>query len=68
MELRKNGSESAVAILLNAHHHDAHMRLSRSAHRYQWRIAFCSATQEIEFEDDRTVLMPARSIALLLAG
>ncbi len=66
-QLSKNGSESAVAILLNAHHHDAHMRLSRSAHRYEWRIAFCSATQEIEFEDARTVLMPARSIALLLA-
>jgi hypothetical protein len=44
------------------------MRLSRSTQRKEWRIAFCSATEDIEFEDERTVLMPGRSIALLLAG
>ncbi|MBT8107967.1 MAG: glycogen debranching protein GlgX [Gammaproteobacteria bacterium] len=67
-QLRKDGRESAVAILLNAHHHEAHMRLSRSTLRKEWRIAFCSATEDIEFEDERTVLMPGQSIALLLAS
>ena len=66
-QLRSDGREAAVAILLNAHDEDAHMRLSRSTRQLDWRVAFCSATQEIEFEDERTVLMPARSIALLLA-
>jgi glycogen operon protein len=62
----RDGRESAVAILVNAHDHAAHMRLSRSAKKRDWRVAFCSATAGIEFEDDRTVLMPAHSIALLL--
>ncbi len=59
------GDVSAVAILLNAHEHAAHMRLWRSAELQAWRVAFCSAESDIEFEDERTVLMPARSIALL---
>ena len=65
-QVRADGSESAVAILLNAHDHRAHMRLSRSSTPHAWQAAFCSATTDIEFEDERTVLMPARSIALLL--
>jgi glycogen operon protein len=65
---RSDGSESAVAILLNAHDHLAHMRLSRSSTSHAWQPAFCSATSNIEFEDERTVLMPPRSIALLLSN
>ena len=61
-----DGSTSAVAILLNAHDHAAHMRLSRSAGSQAWQVAFCSAAGDLEFEDEQTVLMPARSIALLL--
>ena len=60
-----DGTESGIAILLNAHHHDAHMRLSRTARSQRWRVAFCSASSGVDFEDERTVLMPARSIALL---
>ncbi len=66
--IRSDGGESAVAILLNAHDAPAHMRLSRSTHHRDWRIAFCSAEEPIEFEDERTVLVPARAIALLLFG
>jgi len=61
-----DGSMSVVAILLNAHDHAAHMRLSRSAGSQAWQVAFCSAAGDLEFEDEQTVLMPARSIALLL--
>ena len=63
---RTDDSESAVAILVNAHHHAAHMRLSRSPRKHDWRVAFCSSTVEIVFEDEHTVLMPERSIALLV--
>jgi glycogen operon protein len=65
---RTDNSESAVAILVNAHHHAAHMRLSRSTQKLDWWVAFCSSKDDIEFEDERTVLMPDRSIALLLSN
>jgi glycogen operon protein len=65
---RADGTESAIAILLNADNHAAHMRLSRSTEQHEWQVTFCSAESDIEFEDTRTVLMPARSIALLLAS
>ena len=65
-QTRGDGGESAVAILLNAHDESAHMRLSRSTHHRDWHVAFCSALDEIEFEDERTVLVPAHSIALLV--
>ncbi len=66
--IRGDGGESGVAILLNAHDDAAHMRLSRSTRHREWRVAFSSATDTIEFEDERTVLVPGRSIALLLSG
>jgi glycogen operon protein len=66
--MRTDNSESSVAILVNAHHHAAHMRLSRSTRKQDWRVAFCSSREEIEFEDERTVLIPERSIALLLVS
>ena len=65
---RADGSESGVAIIVNAHHHKTHMRLSHSTHVQPWREAFCSSKEDIEFEDEQTVLMPDRSIALLLSG
>jgi glycogen operon protein len=64
---RTDGSESAVAILVNAHDYPAHMRLSLATHEQAWRVAFCSSKEDIEFEDERTVLMPDRSIGLLLS-
>jgi glycogen operon protein len=64
----KSGGETAVAILVNAHDHEAHMRLARTNVRRDWRVAFCSAGDVLEFEEAGTVLMPAHSIALLLAG
>jgi glycogen operon protein len=66
--LQSDGGESAVAILFNAHDHTAHMRLSRSNFKSEWRIAFCSAGDVLEFEEGGTVLMPGRSIALLLSS
>ncbi|MCG8369610.1 MAG: hypothetical protein MJA32_03730, partial [Proteobacteria bacterium] len=63
---RADGGESAVAILVNAHDHPAHMRLSLSAPPRDWDVAFCSSTADVEFEDGQTVLMPDRSIALLI--
>ncbi len=65
---RTDNSESAVAILVNAHHHAAHMRLSRSTRKQDWHVAFCSSREEIEFEDECTVLMPEHSFALLLVS
>ena len=44
------------------------MRLSRKALLREWRIAFCSAGDVLEFEDGGTVLMPGHTIALLLSG
>ena len=65
---RTDGTESAIAILLNADDHSARMRLSRFTGQHEWQVAFCSAESDIEFEDTRTVLMPAHSITLLLAS
>ena len=65
---RPDGSESAVAILVNAHDHAADMRLSRSERVRDWRIAFCSAREEPEISDARKVTLPAQSIALLVSG
>ena len=62
-----DGSESAAAILLNAHDRSTHMRLSRAAERHAWQIAFCSAVENVVFEEAKTVLMPSRSIALLVS-
>jgi len=63
-----DGSESAVAILVNAHDHEADMRLSRSDRVRDWRIAFCSATEQPQTSDSRNVTMPAQSIALLVSS
>jgi glycogen operon protein len=62
------GDESAVAILVNAHDHAAQMRLSHKEHLREWRTAFCSSGDALEFEDHGTVLMPGHTIALLLSG
>ena len=64
----KGGGESGVAILVNAHDQSAHMRLTRTNIRREWRVAFCSAGDVLEFEAVGTVLMPPHSIALLLSG
>ena len=63
-----DATESSVAILLNAHEHKARMRLSRRTGLHAWQVAFYSSASDIEFEDERTVLMPARSIALLVSN
>ncbi|MBT8104334.1 MAG: glycogen debranching protein GlgX [Woeseiaceae bacterium] len=63
-----DGDESAVAILVNAHDHSAHMRLSEIGKRHQWHVAFRSSSKKVEFEDEMTLLVPGRSIALLLTG
>ena len=58
--------ESAIAVLINAHDRAAKMRLSRSRIRHDWRVAFCSADEEIELNDAGEVTLPGSSIALLL--
>jgi glycogen operon protein len=65
---KPDGSESAVAILVNAHDHKADMRLSRSERKRDWRVAFCSARKEPKMTDARKVTLPAQSIALLVSG
>lgn len=65
---RHDGSESVAAILVNAHHHTADMRLSRSETLRDWRVAFCSAREDPQLDEARRVTMPATSIALLLSG
>jgi glycogen operon protein len=64
----RDGSETAIAILINAHERQATMRLSQDDRAREWRVAFCSATEKPEFDGERQVTMPALSIALLLAG
>lgn len=63
---RKDGSDSKIAILINAHHHPAQMRLSRSGTRHNWRIVFCSAEEGFELDGERTVDIPEQSMALLV--
>jgi glycogen operon protein len=63
-----DGSETAVAILVNAHQETADMRLSRGDTVRDWRLAFCSCKEEPQFQDSRSVTMPAQSIALLVTG
>ena len=63
---RKDGSESKIAILINAHHDAAEMRLSRSGTRHEWRIVFCSAEEGFELNGGTTVAMPEQSIVLLV--
>ena len=65
--LRNDGSESATAILVNAHDHAAHMRLTRDEPQREWRVVFCSADDTVEFEESGTVLMHGHSLALLLS-
>ena len=57
-----------IAILINAHDEPAHMRLSHRHEHRDWRVAFCSALPDVEFEDDDIVLVPDHAIALLTAG
>jgi isoamylase len=68
VETRSDGEESAVAILVNAHDEPAHMRLSHGHEHRDWRVAFCSATDKVRFEDGETVLVPDHAIALLTAS
>ena len=65
--MHKDGSESKIAILINAHHDNAQMRLSRSGTQHDWRIVFSSAEEGFELNGGRTVTMPVQSIALLVA-
>jgi len=62
-----DGNESKIAILINAHHESAEMRLSRSGTPHDWRIVFCSAEEGFELDGDTTVTMPEQSIVLLVS-
>jgi glycogen operon protein len=63
--VHKDGSESKIAILINAHHDAAEMRLSRSGTKHDWRIVFCSAEEGFDLNGDRTIAVPGQSIVLL---
>lgn len=64
----RDATETAVAILINAHDYPSTMRLARSDRSREWRIAFCSGQDGPEFDGEGQVVMPELSIALLLAG
>jgi glycogen operon protein len=64
----RDATETAIAILINAHDDPSTMRLARSDRAREWRIAFCSGQDGPEFDGKRQVKMPALSIALLLSG
>jgi len=64
----RDATETAIAILVNAHEEAATMRLSHSDRAREWRVAFCSALEGPEFDGERQIIMPALSIVLLLAG
>jgi glycogen operon protein len=64
----RDATETAIAILVNAHDEAATMRLSHSDRAREWRVAFCSAQEGPEFDGERQIVMPALSIVLLLAG
>ena len=51
--VHKDESESKIAILINAHDHDAQMRLSRTGVKNDWRVVFCSAEEGIELDGGR---------------
>ncbi len=65
--VHKDGDESKIAILINAHDHDAEMRLSRGGVKNDWRVVFCSAEEGFELNGGRTAAMPKQSIVLLVA-
>jgi glycogen operon protein len=65
--VHKDESESKIAILINAHDHDAQMRLSRTGVKNDWRVVFCSAAEGFDLNGGRTVTVPEQSIALLVA-
>ncbi len=60
-----DGTEAAVAIMINAVDSDAVFRLPVSAAVHRWHLAFSSAGSTAA--DARAVQMPANSVALLLA-
>ena len=64
----RDGSETAIAILINAHDDPAAMSLARGDRTREWRVAFCSAREAPEFNGDKQVVVPALSIVLLLSG
>jgi len=65
--MHKDGVESKIAILINAHHHGAEMRLSRSGTKHDWRVVFCSTEEGFELNGGKTVAMPDQSIVLLVS-
>ncbi|MGB5690782.1 MAG: glycogen debranching protein GlgX [Woeseiaceae bacterium] len=65
--VHQDGGESKIAILINAHDHDAEMRLSRGGVKNDWRVVFCSAEEGFELNGGRTAAMPKQSIVLLVA-
>lgn len=62
----RDGSETAIAILVNAHDCPATMSLARSDWIREWRNVFCSATDGPQLQGARQVIMSALSIALLV--
>ena len=64
----RDATETAIAILINAHDDPSTMRLARSDRAREWRIAFCSGQDGPEFDGEQQLVMPALSIALLLSG
>jgi glycogen operon protein len=67
-EARDDGVVSAIAILVNADDQPARMRLARGGPQLDWRLAWCSASKGVGFDDGSTVSLPGRCIALLRAG
>lgn len=65
--IEPDGTESAIAILINASSHQETMNLVVRSHKRNWRVAFCSADDSPALDDGLSADMPEASVALLVA-
>jgi len=65
--IEPDGTESAIAILINASSHQETMNLVVRGHKRNWRVAFCSADDSPALDDGLSADMPEASVALLVA-
>ncbi|MGB5163815.1 MAG: glycogen debranching protein GlgX [Woeseiaceae bacterium] len=62
-----DGTESSIAILINASAQQETMSLVIGGHRRTWRVAFCSAEHSPALRDGLSAEIPQASVTLLVA-